>query len=349
MSGCSWSSINKFPFFYPLDWFFPTHGVYLHLVAMLVNASFSTSLPPVSLPYCASVCYFIFSCLNYTTVALVVTIFSITRILLLLPLLIFAFCDALQQQQQRRTRRTSSQPLLFTYHMMVFELLGVFGSVACLCGTLTDYRPMKIVWLYVLAFTVPGQTYLHALISLEHYLAVLHPIIFRRLKEAKMIRNRNVGICFIWLLCCVEVCLISLNDWTSIITFLCSMWFNFCLCSFCSISVLCALIRPELERRVGDRQQTGKFKPVAFYTVTVILGGLWLRFLGQMLILFVFPTVHMGMAKKCIMAISGFWFGFPTSLMLPMLFVYRTRKRYKCRNSNQQKQAQLRSNCHAVS
>lgn len=302
---------------------------------MLVNASSSSSIPPVSLPYCASVCYFLFSCLNYTTVSLVVTIFSITSIFLLLPLLIFAFCDALQQQQQQqRTRRTSSQSHLFTYHVMVFELLGIFGWVACLCGTLTDYRPMKIVWLYVLVFMLPGQTYLHVLTCLEHYLAVLHPIIFRRLKEAKMIRIRHVLIGFIWLLCGSEVGFLNRNDWTSIISMLCSVWFNFSLCSFCSISVLCALNRPGPKRRVGDREQTGKSKLMAFYIIIVILGGLWLRFMGHMLVLFVFLSVHMGMAEKCIIAISGFWFGLPTSLMLPLLFVYRTRKRYKYNNRN---------------
>lgn len=124
---------------------------------MLVNTSSSSSLPPVSLPYSTSVCYFLFSCLNFTTTSLVVIIFSITSMFLVLPLLIFALCDALQHQQQQCTRRTSSQTHLFTYNMMVFEFLGVLGSVACLCGTLTDYRPMKIAWLYVFAFILPGR------------------------------------------------------------------------------------------------------------------------------------------------------------------------------------------------
>lgn len=299
---------------------------------MLVNTSSSSSLPPVSLPYCTSVCYFLFSCLDYTPTSVVVTIFSIASIFLLLPLLIFALCDALQHQQQQRTRRTSSQTYLFTYHIMVFEFMDVLGSVACLCGTLTDYSPMKIAWLYVFAFDAQGKTYLHGLTCLEHYLAVLHPIIFRRLKEAKMIRIRHALIGLIWLLCCLQIGFLSLNNWTTIALMLCCVWFNFSLSSFFSISVLCALIRPGQKRSVGDREQTGKSNLVAFYTVLVILAGLWLRFFGNMLILFVFLSVHMGMPEKCIMAISGFWFGFPTSLMLPLRFVYRTRKCYKCRN-----------------
>lgn len=293
---------------------------------MLANASSTTSPSSASLPYCTNVCSFILSCLNYTTAALVVTILSITSILLLLPLLIFAFCDVLRQQQRRRTRRTSSSSHLFTYHLMAFELLSILGSVACLCGSVTDYKPLKIVWLYALAFTAPGQTLLHLLSCLERYVAVLHPIIFRRLKEAKMITMRNVVIAFIWLLCSSQIGLLRLTNWIPTVFMQCSLWFTFSLSSFFSISALCALIRPRLSRKAGDREQTGRPKLMASYAIMVHLGGLWLRFLGQMFILFVFLSVHMGMAEQCMMAMSGLWFGIPNSLMLPLLVVHRTRK-----------------------
>lgn len=209
---------------------------------------------------------------------------------------------------------------------MIFELLGIFGSVACLCGTLTDYRPMKIVWLYVLGFMLPGQTYLHVLTCLEHYLAVLHPITFRRLKEAKMIRIRHVLIGFIWLLCGSEVSFLNRNDWTSIILMLCSVWFNFSLCSFCSISVLCALNRPGPKRRVGDREQTGKSKLMAFYIIIVILGGAVAEIYGAHVgFIYVSLSAH-GHGRK--RHHSHIW-----------VLVWITHQ--------QQKQAQLRWNCQA--
>lgn len=174
---------------------------------------------------------------------------------------------------------------------MLFELLAVFGWVACLCGILTDYEPMKIVWLYA-----PAQTFCHVLTCLERYLAVPHGIIFRRLKEAKMIR--------IWLLSGF------VNDWIYVILMLCNLWVNLSLSSFCSISVLCALNRPELQRRLGNGERMDKSKLMAFYTIMVILGRLWLRYFVHMLILLVFFSVHMGTANQCIIAITGFWFRF---------------------------------------
>lgn len=296
---------------------------------MLLNNSSSTS--SVSLLDCGAVCHLLLSCLKFTTVSLLMTIFSITNILLLLPLLISASCRELHRQQQRQqcTRRTSIQSHLFTYHVMLFELLGVFGWAACLCGLLTDYDPMKIVWLYVLAFTVPGQTSCHILTCLERYLAVRHPIIFRRLKEAKMIRIRHAVVCLIWLLSSFEISLLHLNEWISVILMLFNLLINLSFSSFCSISVLCALNGPERKRRVGKREQMDKSKLMAFYTVMVILAGLWLRYFGHMLISLVLFSVHIGIANQCTVAISGFWFGFPSSLIMPLLFVYRTRKRYK--------------------
>lgn len=309
---------------------------------MLVNSSSSTSstsLPPASMPYCATLCYLLLGCLKYKAASQVLTIFSVANVLLLLPILILAFCDELQQlQQQQRTTRSSIQSNLFTYLAMLFEFLGVFSWLACLCGILTDNQPLKIVWLYVFTFTMPGQNFCHVLNCLERYLAVRHPIIYRRLKEAKMIRIRYVVVGLIWLLCFCEIGLLSIYDETPIIIILCFLLVNLSLSSFCSISVLCALHRPELKRKVGGRERTDKCKLMAFHTVIVVLGGLLLRYFGHMLILLMILPVHIGMTEQCITAITGFWFAFPISLILPLVFVFRTWKRYKWRNSQQEKQ-----------
>lgn len=300
----------------------------------------STSLPPVSTPHCAALCYLLLSCLKYTTASLLLTIFSITNILLLLPLLILALWD--EHQQRQRTSRKSTQSHLFPYHVILYEFLGVFSWGACLCGILADCEPMKIVWLYVLTITVPGQTFCQLLSGLERYLAVRRPILFRRLKEAKMIRIRHVVVALIVLVSFSGIGFNSVNSWTSSILMLCNLWINLSLSSFCSISVLCALNGPELKRGVGDREQTDRSKLKAFNTIMVILGGLWLRCFGHMLVLLVFFSVHMDMADQCLIAIAGFWFGFPSSLILLLLYVYQTTKRYKCRNGSQEKQVQCK-------
>lgn len=321
-------------------WCFPALCRY----SMLVNTSSctpSTSLPPVSLPYCTTACNLLLGCLSNTTPSLV---FSITNVLLLLPILILAFRDELQQLQQRRTTWTSIQSNLFIYHVMLFEFLGVISWLTCLFGILTDNQPLKIVWLYLLTFSIPGQNLCHVLTCLERYLAVRHPIMYRRLKEAKMLRIRYIVVGLIWFMCFSEIGFLSLKEKSSFILLLCNLLVNLLLSTFCSISVLCALNHPEPRRKVGNREQTDKCKLVAFYTVMVVLGCLWLKYFGHILILFVFLFVHVGMAEQCMATITGFWFGFPASLILPLLFVYRIRKRYKCSNSQQKKASAAQMN-----
>lgn len=136
--------------FYPLFWPLFHSVIPLPTVVMLDNSSSSMPLPPF--PSCATVCYFLFNCLNYTTVALFVTIFTITSILLLLPLLILVLYGGLQQQQQQRSNRKSRHSDFFIYHMVAIELMDILGSIALLCGIFTNNKPMKIAGIYFFYF-----------------------------------------------------------------------------------------------------------------------------------------------------------------------------------------------------
>lgn len=301
---------------------------------MLDNSSSSISLPPF--PSCATVCYFLFNCLNDTTVALFVTIFTITTILLLLPLLILVLYGGLQQQQRQRSNRTSRHSDCFTYHMVAMELVGILGSVALLCGLFTNNKPMKIAGIYFFTFNLPGQTLFHLLTCLERYIAVIHPTTFRRLKEAKVIKIRNVVIFCIWLLCLSEIGFLAAHGVIHIILIAFGTCLNIGIASFFSVSVLHALIGPgPRERRFRSTEQADQSKLRAFYTIMAILGVLLLRFGGHVLIFIVFFLQQVGMTEQCVMVMSGVWFGFPSSLLLPLLFVHRAGKLYCCRNGNQ--------------
>lgn len=317
--------------FYPLFWPLFHSVIPLPTVVMLDNSSSSISLPPF--PSCATVCYFLFNCLNYTTVALVVTIFTITSIFLLLPLLILVLYGGLQQQRQQRSNRTSRHTDCFTYHMVAIELLGILGSVALLCGIFTDNRPMKITGIYLFTFHLPGQTLFHLLTCLERYVAVIHPITFRRLKEAKAIRIRNVVIGCIWLLCLSEIGFLAAHGVIHIILLASGTCLNIGVASFCSFSVLHALTGPGPKERY--REQADQLRLRAFYTMMAILGALLLRFGGHVLSFMVFFLQQVGTTEQCVVVISGVWFGFPSSLILPLLFVHRAGKLYCCRNGNQ--------------
>lgn len=288
---------------------------------MLDNSSSSISLPPF--PSCATVCYFLFNCLNSTTVALFVTIFTITSILLLLPLLILVLYGGLQQRRRQRSNRTSRHSDCSTYHMVATELVGILWSVAILCGIFTDNKPMKIAGIWFFAFNLPGQTLFHLLTCLERYLAVIHPITFRRSKEAKVIKIRNVVIFCIWLLFLSEIGFLAAHGMIHIILIAFGTCLNVGIASFCSISVLHALIGPwPRERRVRYSEQADQSK-------------LLLIFGGHVLIFIMFFLQQVGTTEQCVVVISGLWFGFPSSLILPLLFVHRAGKLYCCRNGNQ--------------
>lgn len=315
--------------------FFASCFGHFYTVVMLDNSSSSISLPPF--PSCATVCYFLFTCLNYTTVALFVTIFTITTILLLLPLLILVLYSGLQQQRrQQSSSGTSRHSDCFTYHMVAIELVGILGSVALLCGIFTNNKPMKIAGICFFTCNLPGQTLFHLLTCLERYVAVIHPITFRRLKEAKAIKIRNVVIFCIWLLCLSEIGFLAASGMIHIILIAFGTCLNVGIASFCSVSVLHALTGPgPRERRVRCRDQADQSKLRAFYSIMAILGVLLLRFGGHVLIFIVFFLQQVGMTEQCVVVISGVWFGFPSSLILPLLFVHRAGKLYCCRNGNQ--------------
>lgn len=317
--------------FYLLFWPLFHSVIPLPTVVMLDNSSSSMPLPPF--PSCATVCYFIFNCLNYTTVALFVTIFNITSIVLLLPLLILVLYGGLQQQRQQRSNRTSRHSDFFTYHMVAIELVGILGSVAILCGIFTDNKPMKIAGIYLFTFNLPGETLFHLLTCIERYVAVIHPITFRRLKEAKAIKIRNVVIFCTWLLCSLEIGFLAAHGMIPIILIAFGTCLNVGIASFCSVSVLHALIGPGPRERY--REQADQSKSRAFYTIMAILGVLLLRFGGHVLIFIAFFLQQVSMTEQCIVVISGLWFGFPSSLILPLLFVHRAGKLYCCRNGNQ--------------
>lgn len=290
------------------------------------NSSSSVPLPPF--PYCATVCYFLFNCLNYTTVALFVTVFTVTSVVLLLPLLFLVLYGGLQQQRQQRSNRTPRHSDIFTYHMVAIELVGILGSVALLCGIFTNNKPMKIAGIYFFTFNLPGQTLFHLLTCLERYVAVIHPIAFRRLREAKAIKIRNVVIFCTWLLCLLEIGFLAAHGIIPIILVASGTCLNVGIASFCSFSVLHALTGPgPRERRERCREQADQSKLRAFYTIVAILGVLLLRFGGHVLIFTVFFLQRVGMTEQCVVVISGLWFEFPSSLILPLLFIHRAGKR----------------------
>lgn len=149
------------------------------------------------------------------------------------------------------------------------------------------------------------------------------PLPTRFLKKAKWIRIRNVTIGCVWLLCLTGPALTLFESPALTVIFICAVAFELIVISFCSISVLCVLIRPGPGEWGGGRQLVHQSKLRGFYTVMAILGVLLFRFGVNVITTTVYAFPQLGEFEKCVVWLSAFCAGLPSSLVLPLLFLQR--------------------------
>ncbi|GLD69457.1 uncharacterized protein AKAME5_002077100 [Lates japonicus] len=110
---------------------------------------------------------------------------SITN-LLLLPLFILILYLGYQQRRQQHnisTAATMSHSDFFMYHSIVMHLNTVLGVTFFICGSYINLQEMMSVGLSVWSVTSLGQAVVHLLTCVERYLAVVHPITYRGLRQ----------------------------------------------------------------------------------------------------------------------------------------------------------------------
>ncbi|KAM3591158.1 uncharacterized protein V6R79_023627 [Siganus canaliculatus] len=292
---------------------------------MSANSSFNSSLLPLP-ESSTNVFLFLFSCYNSTAGFISTTTFTATTLLLLLPLCILVLYLGLQRWWQQRlstgATAAASHSDVFTYHMMAFELGSISSSMLVSCGVLTDVLLMVTVGLYIFVFHLNGQVYFHVLTCMERYLAVVHPIAYRNLRKQRGVRIRNVSIAYVWLLSFGGIGVMFVRNVGVIsITALCSVLFILILISFFSLSVLRILIRPGPGEGGGARQ-----KLRAFYTMVAILSTLLLKFGGSMGAMSLMVFQQLDETYQCAGVVSMVWFGLPSSLVLPLLFLHKVGK-----------------------
>lgn len=306
---------------------------------MSVNSSSSSNLPLPTSPLSSNIFQIpiylqIFSCYNSTAGAINITAFTITSILIFLPLYIFVLYLGLQQWQQQSSSKAMSHSKYFTFHMVIMELLNVLGSTLICCGIHTDLPQMIMVGIFLLSINLFGQMLFNLLTCVERYLAVVHPITYLRLRKAKGIRIRNITIGCVWLLCFAALGVLYVQDHVSIVVFLFSFTaLVIIVVSFCSLSVLCVLIRPGPGEGSRGRQQVDQSKLRAFYTLMAILGVLVLKFMGNIIGSVLYALPQLGVIGRCSLWFSTIWIGLPSTLVLPFLFLQRAGKLLCCKNN----------------
>lgn len=256
--------------------------------------------------------------------------FYLTNFFLICPPIIFIIYSALREQQQRGTSTASSSAMshfdCFTYNIVVMELLGVLRCVPYCCGIYTENVIFVFVGGLLSSFIWYGETAIHVLTCVERYLAVVHPITYLGLRNDRGIRIRNVSIYCAWLFCFVRMGLFVLREVFIIIDF-CLLVLSLLIIAFCSLSVLFVLIRPGPGEQSSERLDPSKHR--AFYTIASILGVLTLRFLASLSWTVMFVS---GKNQECLLMACVIWLNVPTSLVLPLLFLFRTGKFRCCKN-----------------
>lgn len=280
---------------------------------MSVNSSTSSSdsiTTHISYPY---ICYILKPGFIIYTTSLIRTF------LILLPLcIVILYVDLQRRRKRRSTPSIWNHSDNLVYHLVVFQLFGVVGDMIFLSGICQGHMMIIHVGFGILSLPWYGELFLNTLTCVEHYLAVVHPIIYLSLRSETGVRMRNICIGCVWLLSCAAACLLTLKNPSLVLDFS-YLVFSLTVCFFCSISVLCALIRTRPGKQGGDRERVDQSKQRAFFTITAIMGALMIRFVFNLL----WSVLTWTNGVECILLVLGVWFNLPSVLLPQLLYLQR--------------------------
>ncbi|KAJ0006204.1 hypothetical protein NQD34_013477, partial [Periophthalmus magnuspinnatus] len=215
-----------------------------------------------------------------------------------------------------RTPKSSSlsHSDIFTFNMAALEIIGIVGACCLLMYLLTFVHFLSILLENLLYISTTGQLLFHLLVCMERYFAVVHPVMYLRLKKnANVIRNSCI--IAVWLYSFGMSCMYHFKDSVFIPYSVLSLaLLTLVLIMFFCVSVLCVLIRPGPGERGGHRRRVDQSKCRAFYTMLAITGTLLLKFVT------LFASLS-GIDKneteenRCLITVSSLWLNIPSSLI----------------------------------
>lgn len=254
----------------------------------------------------------------------IVSAYALTYFLLSFPPCLHVLFLALQRWWNQRSSSTASvtSPAdVFAFHIAAITLIGVFSSLVFCCGLHVNNLSVIYWGLSFWLFSWYGETSFHMLTCLERYLAVVHPIVYLKLKSERGIFIRNISFVCVWLLCLARTFVIA---YPRISSFLDVIGQIFCLlvAIFCNFFVFHILIRPSPGKQGRDRADQTKQK--AFIIIIAIVGTLFLRFVSN-LALYSYALSN-NIKFDCVAVFVAVWFNIPSSLVMPLLFMYRAWK-----------------------
>ncbi|XP_055361025.1 uncharacterized protein LOC129603513 [Betta splendens] len=245
--------------------------------------------------------------------------FNVSRVCLLLPLSSFVLLLGYRQWQQQRSFGSMSHADVLTCHNAALQLVCSLGTAAYVYGTYREILCLQVSGWWISWMVLCGEIAFHLLTCVERYLAVVHPVLYRALKSERGVRIRNVSIVCAWLLCVMYSTAASCFKADFHMQVLCVLGLSLLVVSFCSVSVLRALLGPG----PGERERVDPVKRRAFVSVMAITAVLWLWFVGLVVgftLSLSFQCSHLSLLLRA----SAYWFMMPGSLVLPVLYLHRT-------------------------
>lgn len=265
------------------------------------------------------------SCFSTAVGSTVMTSYTIIICFTLLPLYIFIIYLGFQQWLQQHSAKSISHSDVFTFNMIVMELINIIGSIIIVVGKQTSLPQLMEVGSFLFSFNFSGQVFFHLLTCVERYLAVVHPFIYRSLWKEKAIRIRNAIIVWVWLLCLASLGIIAQKEKMALETvfYVCILPMLLVM-SLCNLSILLVLNRA----RPGDSRhpQADQSKMRAFYTILLITAVLLLKFGWEMISFRIIYSLQLHGEQKCAIILSTVWTNIPSNLVLPLLFLHRAGK-----------------------
>ncbi|KAM7366638.1 hypothetical protein PAMP_016059 [Pampus punctatissimus] len=273
--------------------------------------------------------HFYLKCLNSLTSNAIYSTFTFASVFFLFPLYILILYMGFQQQRLSGPARTFTHSDILTYHMVLLEISGVFGSVFYTFGSYVNSDILLHLGIYAFSIIFPGQSLFHCLTCVERYLAAIHPITYMRLRETRGVRIRNISIACVWLVCLTWIGLIKLySPEFPMVPFFFLTSITIIVILFCCISVLHFLTHPGPGDAGGNRRK-------AFHMLVAILGVLLLRFIGFLIFYSLERFLLVNEDVLCWVNDTVIFLSFPSSLVLPLLFLHRAGKLTCCKNNTE--------------
>lgn len=217
---------------------------------------------------------------------------------------------------------------VFTFHMAAMQMVGVCGCGFYCWGVFGGVPRMTMLGVQLFSVTSNGDVFLHMITCVELHLAVVHPITYLRLRNRGGVRIRTVSVGFVWLIFFGLFGLTSEVSNFNLVLAVSSLVVSAGVVSFCSLSAACTLVQPGPGEGGRSREKVDRSKRRAFHTILAIMGVLLFRFGGQLLVLVIYFCSALRESVRCGVLVSGVWFCLPSSVMLPLLFLHRTNKRF---------------------